>query len=92
MQFTDQFVATESGPTKIDFRELLREGGKITAILLFWGALALIGFAGIPNIGFYRPRSVFWWIGNMLGWTFVVTGIASILIYTIARAIQLSRQ
>ncbi len=85
-------MAAESGPTVIDFRELLRDGWKIAAILLFWGALALIGFAGVTNIGFYRPGSFFWWIGNMLGWTFVVTGVGNILIYTIARGIHLSRQ
>lgn len=85
-------MAAESGPTAIDLRELLRDGKRIAAILLFWGALALIGFAGIPNIGYYSPGSVLWWIGNMLGWIFVITGIASILIYTIARGIKLSRQ
>jgi len=85
-------MATESDPTPIDFRELLREGGKVAATLLFWGALALISLAGVTNIGFYRPRSFFWWIGNMLGLVFVVTGIASILIYTIARSIQFARR
>ncbi|MFC6988386.1 hypothetical protein ACFQJD_06120 [Haloplanus sp. GCM10025708] len=70
-------MSTESGPTSVHLREMLREGGIIAAIVLFWGALALVGFAGVPNIGYYRPRSFFWWIGNMLGWAFVVTGVAA---------------
>lgn len=73
-------------------RELFTEGLRIVTILLVWGTLALIGFAGIPNIGYHRPGSVLWWLGNLLGSVFVVTGIATVLIYIIARGIQLSRQ
>lgn len=85
-------MATESGPPLISFRGLLKEGGIIATVLLFWGVLALIGFAGVPNIGYYSPGSFFWWIGNMLGGVFVIAGMANILIYTIARGIHLSRR
>ncbi|WP_436348698.1 hypothetical protein [Natronorubrum sp. FCH18a] len=85
-------MATESGPTPINLQEILREGARIAAILLFWGFLAGIGRFGIGNIGYARPGSLFFELGNAIAFLFIATGLASVLIYVIARGIQLSRR
>lgn len=85
-------MTTESGPTPIDLHDMLREGVPIAAILLFWGILAAIGRFGIGNIGYARPRSFFFTLGNAIALLFIVTGLASVLIYVIARGLRLSRR
>lgn len=84
-------MATESGPTEIALQDILGEGVRIAAILTFWGVLAVIGRYGIGNIGVARPGQLFFEIGNALAVLFLVTGIASVLIYVIARGLQLAR-
>lgn len=83
-------MATEAGPEPIDLPVMLREGGRITVLLLFWGFLAVLGRFGIGNIGFARPGQLFFEFGNGLALLFMVTGLASVLLYVIARGIQLS--
>lgn len=83
-------MATNTDPEPIDLHGMLREGGRITALLLFWGLLAALGRFGIGNIGFARPGQLFFELGNGLALLFTVTGFASVLLYVIARGIQLS--
>lgn len=71
-------------------RGILEEGGRIIAILLFWGLLAALARYGVGNIGFARPGQLFFEIGRNLAILFVITGIASVLLFVIARGIQLS--
>lgn len=71
-------------------REILEEGGRIIAILLFWGLFAALARYGIGNIGFARPGQLFFEIGRNLAILFVITGIASVLLFVIARGIQLA--
>lgn len=80
----------ESDSLTVGFNKMLREGGHIAAILLFWGILAAISRYGIGNIGFARPGSFFFELGNYLALLFVAIGLTYILIYSIARGIQLS--
>lgn len=84
-------MATESGPAQIALQDMIREGGRIAAMLLFWGVLAAVGRYGIGNIGLARPGHFFFEVGNALAVLFVVAGLASVLIYVIARGLQLSR-
>lgn len=83
-------MATEAGSEPIDLFTMLHEGGRIAALLLFWGILAALGRFGIGNIGFARPGQLFFEIGNGLALLFVITGLASVLLYVIARGIHLS--
>lgn len=71
-------------------REILEEGVRIIAILLFWGLLAALARYGIGNIGFAGPGQLFFEIGRNLAILFVITGIASALLFVIARGIQLA--
>lgn len=84
-------MATDSGPPRIALRDVIAEGAKIAGILLVWGVLAALGRYGIGNIGLARPGNFFFEVGNALAALFVVAGLASVLIYVIARGIQLSR-
>lgn len=72
----------------ITLREILEEGGRIIAILLFWGVLAALARYGVGNIGFARPGQLFFELGRNLAILFVITGIASVLLFVIARGIQ----
>lgn len=83
-------MATEAGSESLDLSTMLHEGGRIAALLLFWGILAALGRFGIGNIGFARPGQLFFEIGNGLALLFVITGLASVLLYVIARGIHLS--
>lgn len=85
-------MATESGPTPIDLHDILREGVRIAAILLFWGLLAALGSFGIGNIGYGSPGSFVSILGNAIALLFIITALASVLIYVIARGLQLSRR
>lgn len=85
-------MATESVPEPISLQDILGEGVRIAAILVFWGILAAVGSFGIGNIGYARPGSFFFTLGNAIALLFVVTGFASIFIYVIARGLQLSRR
>ena len=85
-------MATEPDPTPIGIREILREGGRIAAVLLFWGVLAALGRYGVGNIGLALPGHFFFEVGNSLALLCIVTGFASVLIYAIARGIQLSHR
>lgn len=83
-------MATEGGSEPIDLFAMLREGGRISVLLLFWGFLAALGRFGIGNVGFARPGQLFFEVGNGLALLFLVTGLASVLLYVVARGIQLS--
>lgn len=83
-------MATEADHELIGLYGMLREGGRITLLLLFWGILAALGRFGIGNIGFARPGQFFFEIGNSLALLFGITGLATVLLYVIARGIQLS--
>jgi len=85
-------MAAESDLTPITLQEILREGGRVSVILLFWGILAALGRYGIGNIGLARPGRFFFEVGNSLAALFIIAGIVSILIYAIARGIQLSHR
>lgn len=85
-------MATDSGSAPITLQEMLREGGRIAIILLFWGILAALGRYGLGNIGFARPGHIFFEVGNSLAVLFIVTGVLSVIVYSIARSIQLSRR
>lgn len=73
-------------------REILEEGIRIIAILLFWGLLAALARYGLGNIGFARPGQPFFEAGRNLAILFVITGIASVLLFVIARGIQLAEE
>lgn len=83
-------MGAESASETITPRTMLKEGGRIATILLFWGILAAISRFGIGNIGMARPGRVFFEVGTNLAILFVATGLASVLLYVIARGIQLS--
>lgn len=69
---------------------MLREGANITGLLIFWGILAaVVGPAGLGGV--FPDGSVLTDIGTRLSQLFVITGLASVLIYVIARGLQLSR-
>ncbi|WP_265111158.1 hypothetical protein [Halosolutus halophilus] len=84
-------MSTDSDSAPIGVQEILREGGRIIAILLFWGILGAFARYGVANIGLARPGNFFFEVGYNLAVLFVLTGLTSILIYAIARGIQLSR-
>jgi hypothetical protein len=71
-------------------RQMHVEGGRIAALLVFWGVLAAVGRYGIGNIGYARPGRFFFELGTHLGVLFALTGLASVLLYAIARGIQLA--
>lgn len=73
-------------------RQILEEGTRIIAILLFWGLLAALARYGIGNIGFARPGQLFFEIGRNLAILFVIAGVASVLLFVIARGIQLAEE
>lgn len=84
-------MTAESDPTPIGVQNILQEGGRIALIFLFWGILAALARYGVANIGLARPGNFFFEVGYHLAFLFVLTGLTSILIYAIARGIQLSR-
>lgn len=86
------YMATESDSAPMDLWSWLREGNRIATIFLFWGVLAALGRYGVANIGISRPGEFFFEVGNGLTFLFVVTGLANVLLYIIARGIQLSRR
>ncbi|MDZ7701471.1 MAG: hypothetical protein U5J98_05045 [Halobacteriales archaeon] len=83
-------MAAESGGASVTARDVLEEGGRIIAILVFWGLLAALARYGVGNIGLARPGHLFFELGRNLAIIFVVTGLASVLLFVIARGIQLS--
>lgn len=85
-------MASELDRVTIGLRDMIREGGRIATILLFWGILAAFGRYGIANIGMARPGQLFFEIGNSLALLFIVTGLTSVIIYAAVRSIQLSRR
>jgi hypothetical protein len=86
----DGFMTRESTQESVTSREILEEGARIFAILLFWGLLAALARYGVGNIGFARPGQLFFEIGRNLAILFIITGIASVLLFVVARGIQLS--
>lgn len=85
-------MASGSTPKAVTIRQILEEGIRIIAIILFWGLLAAIARYGIGNVGFSRPGSLFFEIGQHLALLFVSTGMASVLLFVVARGIQLSSE
>lgn len=71
-------------------RDVLREGGQILAIFLFWGLLAALARYGVGNLGIARPGQPAYELGRNLALLFGATGIASVLLFVVARGIQLS--
>lgn len=84
-------MASRSASEPISPQTVLREGLRIGAVFLFWGALAAISRYGVGNIGYARPGQFFFELGTHLALLFVLTGLASVLLYVIARGIQLSK-
>lgn len=76
----------------IGIKEILREGSRVMMILLFWGILAVLARNGVGNIGVAEPGNRFFEAGNDLALLFAITGLVCILIYAIARGIQLARR
>lgn len=83
-------MTREPSRESVTARDILEEGPRILAVLLFWGLLAALARYGVGNIGFARPGQPFFEIGRNLAVLFVITGIASVLLFVIARGIQLS--
>ncbi|MHB9287536.1 hypothetical protein ACKVMT_10930 [Halobacteriales archaeon Cl-PHB] len=61
-------------------------------ILFYWGILAELTRYGVSNIGIASPGTLFFEAGNDLALLFAITGLVSILIYAIARGVQLARR
>lgn len=72
----------------IDLPTLIGDGFVIAAILVFWGALSLVGI-GIANVG--DTGSYLVPLGEALSQLFIGVGLASVLLYVVARGIKLSR-
>lgn len=85
-------MARRSTGESIAPREILEAGVRIFAILLFWGLLAALARYGVGNIGFARPGHLFFELGRNLAILFAITGIASVLLFVIARGIQLAEE
>lgn len=85
-------MAFRSGSDTIQFQTIVREGVRIGAVFLFWGILAAISRYGIANIGMARPGKLFFELGTNLSILFTLIGVSSVLLYVIARGIQLSNQ
>ena len=85
-------MAARSVSETVSLQTILREGIRIGALFLFWGILAAISRYGIGNLGFARPGKFFFELGTHLALLFVLIGVASVLLYVIARGIQLSNQ
>lgn len=83
-------MSREETPELVTSRDVLAEAGRIIAILVFWGLLAALARYGVGNIGFARPGQLFYELGRHLSILFVVTGVASILLFVVARGIQLA--
>lgn len=83
-------MTRESPRGSVTPRDILEEGTRIIAILLFWGLLAALARYGLGNFGFARPGQLFFEIGRNLALLFVATGIASVLLFVVARGIQLA--
>lgn len=85
-------MSRDSTPEAVTSRDIIEEGGRIIAILLFWGLLAALARYGVGNIGIARPGQVFYELGRNLAILFVTTGMASVLLFGIARGIQLGAE
>lgn len=85
-------MTADADPEPISLEDVILEGGRIAAVLLFWGALAAFARYGIGNVGRARPGHFFYDVGSALALLLVFTGLASVLVYAIARGIQLSRR
>ncbi len=73
-------------------REILQEGPSILGILLIWGVLAGLARYGVGNVGFAQPGQFFFIIGRFVAMLFLLAGIASVLLFVIARGMQLSEK
>jgi len=71
-------------------RAILEESGRILAILVFWGLLAVLARYGLGNVGLSRPGQPLFEIGRNLATLFTATGMASVLLFVVARGIQLA--
>ena len=85
-------MSQRSSGESVTPRQILEEGTRIIAILLFWGLLAALARYGIGNIGFSRPGQLLFEIGRNLAILFVIAGAASVLLFVIARGIQLAEE
>lgn len=83
-------MARDSTPVAVSARDVIEEGAALVAILLFWGLLAAFARYGLGNLGFARPGQLFFELGRNLAILFAATGMASVLLFVVARGIQLA--
>lgn len=68
------------------FNWMLKEGGMIAAILLFWHAAAVLFSRGLGNIGMRSSTNIFTILGEQLANAAIQIGIASVVLYVLVRA------
>ena len=83
-------MSGESTRKPVGTRDIIEESGRIVAILVFWGLLAVIARYGVGNVGISRPGQPLYEIGRNLATLFTATGMASVLLFVVARGIQLA--
>lgn len=83
-------MSRDSTPSAVTAVDVLEEGGRIVGLLLFWGLLAALARYGLGNVGFSRPGSLFFELGWSLAALFLAAGAASVLLFAVARGIQLA--
>jgi len=83
-------MSGESTGEPIGTSAILDESGRILAILVFWGLLAVLARYGLGNVGLSRPGQPLFEIGRSLATLFTATGMASVLLFVVARGIQLA--
>lgn len=71
-------------------RSLRREVGRIAAILLFWGGLALVGRYGVGSLA--APGEFLSEFGDSLALLFALAGLINLLIYVAARVATRARR
>ena len=83
-------MSDESTRAPVGARAIIEESGRILAILVFWGLLAVVARYGLGNVGLSRPGQPLFEIGRNLATLFTATGMASVLLFVVARGIQLA--
>lgn len=71
-------------------RDPLREVGRVAAIVLFWGGLALVGRYGVRTLA--APGEFLYQFGDSLTLLFALAGVINLLVYLAARLLRRSRR